>query len=109
MSKQTKQDVHDMLDEINATRNGKLTLTLELGQGETYRNNRWTLYAYDRYDRRSVLHGRERRRWVTDFDSLEQANEMIMGHKLARGVYQSSSGHVPVSEIVSHLPDDTDY
>lgn len=109
--------VRDRMESHNRKRHGKLTFSVEYGRGETYANSRVTLYALDNYERSSVLYGRERRCWVGEFESVADARETLRECKAERitdwqidedGLGAGSS-HVPIDQIVSHLPDDTDY
>ena len=102
----------DRIRERMACRNGRITWSLEMGRGETYRNQDWTLYALDRYERSSVLYGRERRTWVWDFGPGEAGKQAAREALKAAGIRkweEDASSYVPVDQIVSHLPDDTDY
>ena len=54
----------------------KSYLTIEQNsRGATYRNSNdtWTVYEISRYPRSSVLAGQQRRVWMDDFDSLDEA------------------------------------
>lgn len=100
----------------NPKRNGKLRFSVELGRGATYSTHDITLYALDRYERSSVLAGRERRSWVcawegNDAESQADARETIKAAGIERITDWNIGGtsYVPISQIVSHLPDDTDY
>lgn len=95
------------------SRSKRVTFTVEHGRGETYATADWTLYAHDRYPRSSVLCGKERRSWLAQFgegeDGLKRAMELCAAAGILRRtqVYEGTSW-VPVEQIVSHLPDDTD-
>ena len=93
----------------------KWSFTLELGRGETYSNNRPTLYAHSTYERNSVLAGRPQRVFVDSWDSLEKAEAELSDAKgqwrkfKYEDMIERGSSHIPIRDIVSHLPDDTDY
>jgi hypothetical protein len=59
--------IRNYVSQRDTRRNGRLNFTIEQGRGETYISGEWTLYAHDRYERSSVLHGRERRTWIECF------------------------------------------
>lgn len=89
--------------------------TLEPGAGETYRTNKPTLYGHGSYPRSSVLYGRERRVFIDSFETEPEADEAIKAAKKLSSRKRvkvekiGGSTHVPIDQIVSHLPDDTDY
>mgnify|MGYP005993041857 CR=1 FL=1 len=92
--------------------NGRLRWTLEQGRGQTYNSGLPTLYAHDSYPRSSVLYGRERRRYVHEFNSIEQAMEMLSGHRIMRyldNMMEGGTTHVDVDVVTSHLPDTPDW
>jgi hypothetical protein len=110
-----EQAIERIKDKLNA-RNGRITWTIELGRGETYSSGDWTIYAHDSYPRSSVLSGRERRTFIWSFDADrygDSGQEAAIQACKAAGVWKytsvSGSTHVPIEQIVSHLPDDTDY
>lgn len=63
----------------------KPNLTIELGRGATYSNNRFTVYAHDTYPRNSVLAGQARRRFIDSFDTLEAAQAAHPSAKVLPG------------------------
>jgi len=106
--------IRDRIATHNKKKNGKLTFTVEYGRGETYANRELTVYAHDDYERSSVLAGRERRMWIGALqrDLTEQDAHDTIGAAGATKVTTfmlGGSTHVPISQVVSHLPDDTDY
>jgi hypothetical protein len=72
------EQVRDRIATHNKKKNGRLTLSVEYGHGETYSNRDITVYALDDYDRSSVLHGRERRMWLGDFGDGPQCSLIIL-------------------------------
>ena len=75
--------------------------TIELGNGATYRNNRYTVYEHSTYPRSSVLAGQRRRVWMDDFDTLEEAQQAYPKAQVSGATYQAP--------YLNHLPDeDTD-
>ena len=75
--------------------------TIELGNGATYRNNRYTVYEHSTYPRSSVLAGQHRRVWMDDFDTLEEAQQAYPKAQVSGATYQAP--------YLNHLPDeDTD-
>lgn len=111
----------DLLDDIVRIMGGNCkvrSFTLEYGRGETYSGG-LVLYGHGRYPRSSVLSGQDSRHWIQSFESRAAADEAIaylrqhLGRKFrfddwAEGDSCGSS-YVPVEQVVSHLPDDTDY
>jgi hypothetical protein len=94
----------------------KWSFTLEHGRDETYNTNgKPVLYGHSTYERSSVLAGRPLRVYVRQWGSFEEArNELAEIQKVVkRFKYDDMGGggttHIPISQIVSHLPDDTDY
>ena len=80
--------------------------TLEIGRGETYASGRPTLYGHGRYPRSSVLAGQSRRVWIEDWDDLETAKAALASENIEYlDLTEIGSTHVPVSQMVSHLPD----
>jgi hypothetical protein len=72
------------------------------GQGATYSNDKYTVYEISTYSRSSVLAGQQCRRWMDDFETLEEAKAAYPDAELIEGTtYQEPD--------LSHLPDDTDY
>ena len=111
---QLAEKVRERYKSQNYKKNGRLFFTVEYGRGETYSNRNITVYAHDDYERSSVLYGRERRMWVGSFE--EGATEQDARETMdAAGVMKltdfnlGGSSYVPVDQVVSHLPDDTDY
>lgn len=89
------------------------TFTLEAGHGETYSHGLPTLYAHSIYEHSSVLAGRPQRVFVTQWQTWEEAQAAV---EKAKATYKgrfdfefSGTTHIPISQLVSHLPDDTDY
>jgi len=108
------ENVRDRIATHNKRDHGKLTFTVEPGRGETYANAELTVYAHDDYERTSVLAGRERRMWIGSFgdgpNAEQDAHETIEAAGASKITdFIGGSTHVPISQIVSHLPDDTDY
>lgn len=85
--------------------------TVERGHGETYANNKLTLYAHSEYPPSSVLAGQPRRIWVYDWDDDDEARAELA---LLAAYYgpaldiqaPTGSTHRPVSEVVGGLPCD---
>jgi len=114
INEQLLERVRDRIATHNKKKNGKLTFTVEYGRGETYANGEITVYAHDDYERSSVLYGRERRMWIGSFgrEGTEQdAHDTIeaAGASKTTTFMLGGSTHVPISQVISHLPDDTDY
>lgn len=103
------EELKDCVENLkNGRHKKKWTFTLEPGRGETYRNNKPTLYGHSIYERSSVLAGRPQRVFVACWDNWETARQTCK----AAGVRYSELGgttHIPTSRLVAHLPDDTDY
>ena len=72
--------------------------TIERGRGETYSNDRWTVYEHDVYGRDSVLSGQSRRSWLDDFDTLEEAQKAYPEAVVCGSTYQPP--------YLGHLSDD---
>jgi hypothetical protein len=118
INEQMLEQVRDRIVAHNKKRNGKLTFTVEYGRGETYANNELTVYAHDDYEKSSVLYGRERRMWIGTFGDVivdgpqihQDAKDTIEAAGASKITqFMGGSTHVPISQIISHLPDDTDY
>lgn len=75
--------------------------TIERGRGETYANDRWTVYEHSTYPSSSVLAGQHRRVWVDDFDTLAEAQRAY-----PKAVVIGGSTFTPPS--LDHLPDGGD-
>jgi hypothetical protein len=108
------QRIQDMLTDTGAQfkHRRKWSFTLEAGRGETYANNRPTLYGHNVYPRGSVLAGRDQRVFVEQWDDWDEARAALAEVKKAvKGFKYEDSGstHVPIDVITNHLPDDTDY
>ena len=72
--------------------------TIERGRGETYANDRWTVYEHGTYPDGSVLAGQDYRGWVDDFDTLEEATAAYPDAQIIDGTtYRPPS--------LSHLPE----
>ena len=55
------------------SKRSKTYQTIEMGRGETYSNDQFTVYEHGVYPRGSVLAGRDSRKWMDDFPTLEEA------------------------------------
>jgi hypothetical protein len=108
INEQVLERVRDRMAYHDKKRNGKLSFTVELGRGETYANDELTVYAHDNYPRSSVLYGRERRMWIASFGGGSEidAKDTIKAAGAARITQFCCSTHVPVEQVVSHLPGD---
>jgi hypothetical protein len=84
MNEQERELLFESIQSKLDNRNGRIRWTLEPGKGQTYNHGEPTLYAHDTYPRRSVMSGRPRRSWVWEFDSVEQAMEVLEGHPIMR-------------------------
>ena len=86
-------------------------LTLEWGRGETYRSNKPTLYGHGTYGRGSVLRGQSRRVFLESWDTIEDAKAELKAAKIRYTDLTGTGGstHIPVAQVTSHLPDDSDY
>jgi hypothetical protein len=100
----------------NMGKKPRWTYSLEAAHGETYRSQRPTLYGHSTYGRSSVLAGRPSRAWMEQWNSWEEARadlaqvkSQVKGFKYSDYGEEGGSSHIPVAQIVAHLPDDTDY
>lgn len=73
-------------------------LTIELGNGATYRNNKYTVYRHSIYEAHSVLAGQRKRQFVAQFDTLEEAKAAYPDATHSGPTYQEP--------YLNHLPDD---
>jgi len=87
--------------------NREAYFTLERGRGETYSSGQPTLYGHSAYPESSVLAGRERRIFIESWETWEEAQKDLAQWKVK--YTESGSSFIPSSQIVAHLPDDTDY
>lgn len=62
--------------------------TIELGNGATYRNNRYTVYEHSIYPHSSVLAGQQRRVWMDDFDTLAEAQAAYPNATVSGATYR---------------------
>lgn len=92
------------------------SFTLEAGHGTTYSHGKPVLYGHSTYERTSVLAGRPLRQWIEGWDTWEEARKEIAELKKAVKGFRvkdygptGPSTHIPIEELTSHLPDDTDY
>lgn len=70
-----------------------------VSRGETYYHpDKVTVYQYDTYPESSVNHGMTRRRWLDQFDTVEEAQAKYPEAEVVTG-----SGYVKQS--FNHLPD----
>lgn len=69
-------------------------------KGATYCKNKYGVYEYSTYPRDSVLAGQERRRFLGQFDTLEEAQSAYPGADI------SGCGYQP--PYLGHLPEDGD-
>jgi len=76
----------------------KSYLTIEMGNGATYRNNKYTVYEHSTYPRSSVLSGQRRRVWLDDFDTLSEAQAAYPNAEVSGDTYQEP--------YLEHLSDD---
>lgn len=96
-------------------KNGRLSFTLERSRGETYSSDRPSLYSHDSYPRGSVMRGRPRRRWITDWPSWEEARADLAELAKTDRHFKfedlgepSGSTHIPVDVATAGLPDGPD-
>ena len=74
--------------------------TIELGNGATYRNSRYTVYEHSTYPRSSVLAGQRRRVWMDDFETIAEAQAAYPKAVLSGSTYQKP--------VLHHLPEEGD-
>lgn len=77
--------------------------TIEFGRGATYSNDKYTVYEHSVYPRHSVLAGQDRRVWLDDFETLEEAQAAYPKAEVCVG------GTTYRPPCLHHLPDDGDY
>jgi hypothetical protein len=105
----------DFFDQNSLRSRKRWTFSLESGRGETYRNENPTLYAHSEYERSSVLAGRPQRVFVAQWKDEQSARSDIAEAKKTFKKFRvddmlsGGTTHIPVDQLVSHLPDDTDY
>jgi hypothetical protein len=118
-------DVSNLVSRINDMQSGRgeqfkhkrrWTFSLEPGRGETYRNQRATLYGHNTYPRGSVLAGQPQRVFIEQWDdwtearaALDEVKKQVKGFKFDDYGEQGGSSHIPTDVLTRHLPDDTDY
>ena len=67
-------------------------------RGETYINDKYGIYQYDVYPKGSVLEGQQRRRFIDNFETLEEAKKAYPEAVEAGCGYREP--------YLDHLPDD---
>lgn len=104
------QDLKARIAEIKAHEK-RVSFSLENGRGQTYNSGKPTLYAHSTYPRGSVLAGRPKRMFIDQFDSADSARKALKEAKVKFDdmIEDGGSSHIPVDQMVSHLPDDSDY
>jgi hypothetical protein len=80
----------------------KSNLTIELGRGATYANNRFTVYAHGTYPRMSVLAGQSMRTFKGSFETLAEAQAAFPD-----AVALDGTTYAPPN--LSHLSDGEDF
>jgi len=89
-------------------------ITIEHGRGETYVQGAGgaTVYGHDEWPSSSVLSGQSRRTYLKAFEADLFDNPWADARKWAEEEYpgveviDSGCSHVPIREMVAHLPDD---
>jgi len=82
-----------------------MKLTIERERGETYSKATFAVYEHGTYGRSSVLAGRPKRIYRDGgFSTVEEAKAKYPNAKVLEW-----STHIPMAQMVSHLPDDSDY
>ena len=107
-----QEHLNDAIENALNNRNGRMEWTLERGQGQTYNTGLPTLYAHDAHPRHSVLAGDDRRRYISEFESVEQAMEMLKGHRILPhldNMIDGGSTHIDVDAATSHPSDRPDF
>ncbi len=97
--------VSEILD-AKESRHGSIRFTIERGNGETYRNDNWTIYAHDSYPRSSVLSGRSRRRWIEDVEGTPECLAIAEAACKQAKVRFTVSGASFQPDPMNDLPDD---
>lgn len=95
-----------VITDAKETRHGAIRFTIERGNGETYRNDNWTIYAHDSYPRSSVLYGRSRRRWIEDVEGTPEGLAIAEAACKQAKVKFSVSGATFQPDPMNDLPDD---
>lgn len=85
-----------------SSRPGERNLTIELGRGATYSDERFTVYEHGVYPCHSVLAGQPSRTYVDSFKTLSEAIKAYPTATVIEG-----TTYAPPS--LSHLSDDGDY
>lgn len=76
--------------------------TIERERGSTYRSNKWAVYGHGVYERGSVLEGKPSRSFIDGgFETPEEAKAKYPDAEIIEG-----TTHIPISQMVAHLPDD---
>jgi hypothetical protein len=86
-----------------AIKTPKRDLTIERPRGMTYsRNTTWTVYEHSIYPRHSVLAGQPCRKFVDNFETIEEAKKAYpTAREIAGTTFQAPD--------LSHLSDGPDY
>ena len=110
-------ELNRILDMLERERDPRFTL--EFGRGETYSHGKPTLYCHAPYPRSSVLYGQDKRVFVDQWESREEALKALtpvretLGERFKFDDWTEDdaggSSHVPVAQVAAHLPDEPDY
>lgn len=84
--------------------------TLEHGVGSTYGHTdaKPTLYGHGEYPSYSVMAGRNRRVYIRQFNSIDEARAMLASAKIKYDDLMDDGGstYVDIDTLTAHLPDD---
>lgn len=93
----------------------RLSISIEAGRGQTYRNNSPTVYGHSTYSRSSVLAGQPKRCWIGTLAKWEDVEPFIAQLKTRQPKLRveqfAGSSHIDVETICDRagLPHDEDY
>lgn len=73
-------------------------------RGATYCRSEYGVYEYGKYDRNSVMRGRQRRTFLDSFQTLEEAQAAYPNAKL-----HVESGYRDINAETAHLPGEGSY
>lgn len=105
-----------LIEEALSGINPRPMFTLERGRGETYSHNEPVLYAHSTYEDGSVLAGQDRRVYIEQWKTWEEARSALAEarHEIPSFSYTdfgdgNGMTYIPSRAMTRHLPDTDDW